>query len=68
MNRTPVTSSNIVSVGHEGTTLEVEFKTGVYRYTGVIRALFEDLMASDSKGKFIIAHVKGHFPYEKVVA
>lgn len=61
MIRIPVDSSNVVSVGHEGTILEVEFKTGVYHYLDVPRDVFDLFLISSSKGQFLNANVKPHF-------
>lgn len=65
MKRTPVDSSNIVSVGHEQT-LEVEFAGGVYRYDGVPADLHQQLMAAESKGQFFASAIKGKYPFTKV--
>jgi hypothetical protein len=52
LNRTPVKSSHILSVGHEGNTLEVEYASGmVYRYSGVDEGSWNALMQSDSIGR-----------------
>jgi hypothetical protein len=47
MNRTPVASSNVASIGYEPatTTLEIEFKDGsVYQYFDVPAAVHADLL------------------------
>lgn len=69
MERQPVSSSTIVSIGYDHTTavLEVEFlKTGVYQFFNVPAATFESLMTSSSHGKFFNANIKGHFAYERL--
>lgn len=74
MNRTPVTSSQLDSVGFDAKSnvLEIAFKNykggapSVYQYTGVAPADYANLMAADSKGKHFGAHIKGRFPYKKV--
>lgn len=69
MNRTPVTSSNVASVGYDvaAQVLEVEFKTGaVYAYDKVPSEVHDRLMAAESIGKAINAEVKPHFAYRKV--
>jgi hypothetical protein len=57
-----VESSNIKSIGYEGTTLRVLFKnkTGnkAYDYERVPPRLHEELMSSNSKGQFLNAHIK----------
>ncbi len=69
MNRTPVTSSDLKSVGYdpESQPLEIEFHGGgVYRYDGVPEAVFDGLMSAPSKGKYFHAHIRGVFPYHRV--
>jgi len=64
MERTPVFSSNLVSVGYDGQTqtLEIEFKNGaVYQYSGVPLDEFNAFMNADSKGTYFHARIK-HFP------
>jgi len=53
MDRTPITSSHIASIGHdaESATLEVQFKNGkVYSYKGVPRSAFHQILAHPSSG------------------
>lgn len=66
--RTPVQSSNVRSVGWADEVLEVEFKSGVYRYHHVPKVIFDRLMAANSKGQFINEHVKDVFAHERVSA
>lgn len=69
MQRAAVTSSTIVSVGHDATAalLEVEFKGGaVYQYRGVSAEVHAELMAAESVGKHFAEHIKGHFDYVKL--
>ena len=69
MERTPVFSSTILSVGYdEGTeTLEIEFKNGgIYQYYNVPKTIYEQMMASDSKGKYHNLYIKKGFPYSRV--
>jgi hypothetical protein len=66
MTRTPVSSSNIVSIGYDSTTqvLEVEFKdSSIYEYYGVPAFLHDGLMRASSKGSFLAQHIKGHYRY-----
>jgi hypothetical protein len=65
MIRTPVESSNVVSIGHDGQVLEVEFKSGIYHYDAPAE-VFDALMASNSKGQYINQHVKGVYEFRKV--
>lgn len=64
MNRQPVQSSMLASVGHDGDTLHVEFKGGkVYAHTGVSAERFQQMLAADSIGKHYNEHIKGKFPH-----
>ena len=69
MERETVASSTILSVGYETTseTLEVEFKGGsLYQYYNVPESVYQDLMASDSKGKFLHVYIKSSYPCSRV--
>lgn len=69
MEREPVISSNIASIGYEpeSETLEVEFKTsGIYQYFNVPAFMHERLMAADSVGKFFNAEIKEAYPCGKM--
>ena len=60
MNRKPVASSNIRSIGFEHGAMEIEFANGrVYRYTGPkVREHHDGLMAASSKGQYFGKHVR----------
>lgn len=69
MERTPVQSSDLASVGYcqSSRTLEVEFKSGsVYHYFEVPADTHKGLMDAPSKGKYLAARVKGTYRYRKV--
>ena len=70
MERLPVTSTDINSVGYDidSQVLEVEFhKGGTYQYFGVPQNIYDDLMASDSKGKYFNLNIKkAGFAYSKI--
>jgi hypothetical protein len=67
MERTPVQSSNIASVGHEGDTLEIEFRNGgVFRYPGVVEEVFKGMLAAPSIGKHFHSHIRPKFKGVKV--
>lgn len=57
----PVVSSNVVAVGYDSAskTLAVQFKGGakVYYYAGVEPELHQQMMAAESVGRFIGAHI-----------
>jgi hypothetical protein len=69
VEREPVSSSSILSVGYEASseTLEIEFKeTGVYQYLNVPQFMWERLMGADSVGKFFNAEIKNAFACQKI--
>ncbi len=69
MQRVPVVSSNLVSVGYDvnTSTLEVEFLDSVYEYYDVPQNLHEGLMNADSHGEYLDQYIKkGGFKYKKI--
>lgn len=69
MNRTPVSSSNLASVGYDkaSRTLEVEFhRSGVYQFSGIHPNTHRHLMSAGSKGKFFHKNIRDSYPYEKL--
>ncbi len=69
MDRQPVRSSNIRSVGYdtENLTLELAFYDGsVYRYSGVPDAIWIALMRADSKGSYFHEYIKDRYPFWQV--
>lgn len=71
MERTPVISSYIKSVGYDPATpaLEIEFKGGqVFRYKGVPKDMADQFVHADSPGKFFHTHIKDRFEHEAVAA
>ncbi|HCG9187917.1 TPA: KTSC domain-containing protein [Vibrio parahaemolyticus] len=68
MNRQPVASSNLVSVGYdeENQTLEIEFNKSTYRYFEVPNHVYEELMSADSKGTYHHLYIKTAYPYERI--
>ncbi len=70
MNRQPVQSSNLRSVGYDPASqaLEVEFQDGsVYQYSGVPASEYSGLMAASSKGSYLHEHIKDRYPYRRVL-
>lgn len=64
MNRTPVNSRNLCSIGYETetSTLEIEFnKGGVYQYHGVPQDVFESLMQASSHGTYFNTQIKNNY-------
>ena len=70
MERFPVESSNLASVGYdpESAVLEIEFKSGgIYEYSGVPQSVYDDLMNAASKGKYFHRYIKNSgYPYSKI--
>lgn len=69
MNRLPVTSSNMMSVGYdpETLTLEIEFSEGsIYQYSGVPRSVYTALMTATSKGSYFHAFIKDVYHFQRV--
>lgn len=69
MNRHPVSSTNIASIGYDAQsmTLEIEFSSGtVYQYFDVPEAVHKELISSDSKGQFFANQIKGGYRYGRV--
>lgn len=67
MNRTPVKSSNIASIGWNEFVLQVEFNTGaVYEYMDVPYQIYLDLLNAESVGKHFNMFVKGEFSFTTI--
>jgi len=70
MERLPVQSSNLSSVGYDpdSLTLEIGFNNGgIYQYSGVPQEVYEGLMNASSKGTFFHHFIKnGGYPYCKI--
>lgn len=66
--RTPVESSVLSSVGYStDATLDLEFRSGaIYRYFAVPPAVFEDLIAAESKGVYFNRYVRDRFRYQRL--
>lgn len=69
MRRRPAKSSSIVGVGYDpnSKTLEIQFVSGeVYRYFDVPPEVHSNLVNSESKGHFFMAHIRDVYRYTKV--
>ncbi|HUI07202.1 MAG TPA: KTSC domain-containing protein [Verrucomicrobiae bacterium] len=69
IDRQPVVSSDIASIGYEEATetLEIEFKaTGVYRYFSIPKSVAEEFRRTPSPGKFFRQNIKGKYAWEKI--
>jgi hypothetical protein len=63
---TQVQSSNIISIGHDGTNLYVNYKSGTYKYENVDKSVYESLISSESKGRFMNENIKGKYTYSRL--
>ena len=65
---TAVESSVLSSVRYSlDATLDLEFRTGaIYRYFAVPQAVFEGLIAADSKGVYFNRKVRDRFRYQRL--
>lgn len=64
-----VDSSNIEAIGYDSSQqqLHVQFKSGqTYVYYNVEESVFEEFKQAESKGKFLHAHIKGVYEYQKL--
>ena len=69
MDRIPVNSSDIQSIGYDLDTcvLEVAFlKGGIYQYDGVPIYVYEELMSAVSHGRYFAAHIKNVYPTRRI--
>ncbi len=70
MERKPVTSSNIKSVGYNEVKriLEIEFNNGsIYEYSSVPKEVYDSLINASSKGKYFNVSIKKGFAYRRVM-
>lgn len=62
MQMIPVSSSNISSIGYEGSTLHIRFHSGgLYAYYNVPLSVYNGLMSAGSKGRYFHANIKGRY-------
>jgi hypothetical protein len=69
MERTPVSSSNIASIGYDADsmTLEIEFLNGrIYQYAGVPADVHAALMAAGSHGAYFNSSIKNAYTAMRV--
>lgn len=69
MDRQPVSSSNIASIGYDSLsqTLEIEFKHGgLYQYYDVPQHEYEGLMNASSHGRYLVTQIKGRYRYSRI--
>ena len=66
MKKVKVVSSNVVAVGYKDNDLYVDFKSGSYVYKDVPKEIYNALLASESKGKFMWAHIRDRYDYVRL--
>ena len=69
MRRTPVSSSNLASVGYDAAsqTLEIEFNHGgIYRYFDVPKGEYQALMSASSHGSYFVHEIKDSYSYDQI--
>ncbi|MDR7284135.1 hypothetical protein J2X84_002968 [Pseudomonas corrugata] len=69
MERRPVSSSNLASVGYDeaNSLLHIEFNSGkIYEYHGVPESVYQDLINAGSPGGYFHSHVKNVFSCQEI--
>lgn len=69
MERLPVSSSHIASVGYDtnSQTLEIEFLSGaIYQYFGVPENVYESFLNAGSKGSFFHQNIRNIYSYSRI--
>lgn len=70
MNRSPVSSSDVASVGYDAGSqvLEVEFHSGgIYQYLGVPEHHFLELTSGrGSVGKYLNSQIKNRYRFQRI--
>jgi KTSC domain len=69
MQRQPVSSSTVLSIGYDSAslTLEVEFSKGtVYQYFDVPQSAYEELLTAPSIGGYLNTMIKPNYRYTQL--
>jgi hypothetical protein len=69
MNRVPVSSSNLSSVGYNESkqVLEIEFNGGrVYQYFDVPKRIHKELINAASHGKYFHRNIEDNYSYDQI--
>lgn len=62
-----VVSSNIKRIGYTDNNLIVEYLSGTkYKYKNVPKEVYDQLLESDSKGRFMNSNIKSKYEYERL--
>jgi hypothetical protein len=71
MERSPLASSSVASVGYDDATqvLEIEFRSGrIYQFANVPRGVFDWLLRTPNKGSFVARMINGRYRYSDVTS
>ncbi len=67
LDRVPVKSSNIKTIGWESGTLEIEFHSGgIYQYSDVPAAIYTTMLDAPSKGKYFHKNIKDRYEFRRI--
>ncbi|MDI6734790.1 MAG: KTSC domain-containing protein [bacterium] len=69
MNRQPVISSNMRTIGYDSKsqTLEIEFHSGdIYQYFNVPESIYNALMSASSHGSYFHHYIKDQYRWTKI--
>jgi hypothetical protein len=69
MERSPLASSSVASVGYDDATqmLEIEFRSGrIYQFVEVPRGVFDWLLRTPNKGSYVARMINGRYRYSDV--
>ena len=69
MERTPVESSTVASIGYDSdtSTLEVEFQNGsIYQYFDVLEHVFDGFVQAPSKGQYLHQEIRDAYRYARM--
>ena len=67
MSWVSVDSSNIDKIKHENNNLYVLFSNGsIYEYIDVPHNIYQNMLTSQSKGKYLHQYIKGIYQYSKL--
>ncbi len=69
MEREPVVSSNLRSIGYDAAQriLEIEFRHGgIYQYSGITSTTYQGLMQATSHGAYFNRYIRDKYPTSRI--
>jgi hypothetical protein len=61
------TSLSAATYQEQSASLELEFRSGaIYRYIGVSAQVYQELLHSESKGRYFNHHIRNRFTYTQI--